>query len=322
MAGWTHHYAPINGLDVHYVDQGTGPLVVLAHGFPHTWFSWRHQIAAIAAAGFRVVAPDLRGMGQTSAPADPAAYDVAHTVGDLVGLLDHLCAERAIFVGLDFGLFAIYDMAYAYPERMVAIIGLQNPAWPHDPQISPLNEAAQIGTQHFYHIDYFAKPGVADAALNAAPREFLTRVFYALSGDYHYIDVWQHPSGTPYIEALPVPPPLPWAWLSDLEMEFFVSDYARSGFTGGLNWYRAMDTRWQHRRQFEGVANPVPFFFIGSENDTDLEAFHGADPLGKLRAQYSDLRGVAMIKGAGHMVQMERADEVNRLMMGFLQTLT
>jgi pimeloyl-ACP methyl ester carboxylesterase len=319
LAQWAHRYAEVNGLDMHYVEQGRGPLVILAHGFPHTWFSWHRQIPAIAAAGYRVVAFDQRGMGQTSAPSDPALYDVPHTVGDLVGLLDHLGEEKAIFSGLDFGLFAIYDMAYHYPERMTAIIGLENPAWPHDPDCSPLSEAAALGRRHFYHLHYFtAESGVADAALNAAPRDLLAKVFYALSGDYHYIDVWNHPPGTGYLDALPNAPPLPWNWLSDLELEFFVSDYARSGFTGGLNWYRAMDLRWQQRRRFEGIPNPVPFYFIGSENDTDLEAFHGEDPLSRLHEQYSDLRAVEMIAHAGHMVQMERADDVTQLMLRFL----
>jgi len=136
--------------------------------------------------------------------------------------------------------------------------------------------------------------GIGEVAL-AQPREFLTRVFYALSGDYHYLDVWQHPPGTSYLDALPQAPPFPWAWLSDLEMEFFVAEYARSGFTGGLNWYRAMDLRWAQRRRFEGQKNPVPFFFIGSERDCDLEAWHGSDPLGALRHQYEDVRGVAML---------------------------
>jgi len=321
MADWQHRYAHINGLDVHYVEQGEGPLVILAHGFPHTWFSWHRQIPVLAAAGFRVVAPDIRGMGQTSAPADHRLYDVPHTVGDLVGLLDHLGEEKAIFIGLDFGLFAIYDMAYAHPERMIAIVGLENPAWPHNPNLSPLAEAAQYGAKHFYHIHYFVPPGLADPALNAAPREFLTKVFYALSGDYHYIDVWKHPPGTGYIEALPTPPPFPWPWLSELEMEFFVADYARSGFTGGLNWYRAMDLRWAQRQPLYGKPNPVPFYFIGSENDTDLEAFHGDDPLGKIKHQYSDVRGIDMVPRAGHMLQLERSAEVNKLIVGFLKTL-
>ena len=321
MANWAHRYAHINGIDVHYVEEGQGPLVVLCHGFPHIWFSWRHQIPAIAAAGWRVVAPDMRGMGQTEAPADPAAYDVDHTVGDLVGLLDHLGEERAVFIGLDFGLFAIYDLAYRHPERVAAIIGLENPAWPHNPEISPLREAEAWAKNHFVHIHYFEPYGPADAALNAAPREFLQKVFYALSGDYHYLDVWKHPPGTAYLDALPETPPLPWPWLSELELEFFVSEYSRSGFTGGLNWYRAMDLRWQQRRRFEGVKNPVPFYFIGSENDVDLEAWHGPDPLGDIHRQYSDVRGIAMLPHAGHLMQMEKPREVNELILNFLATL-
>lgn len=321
MANWDHRYAHINGLDVHYVEQGEGPLVILCHGFPHTWFSWRHQIPAIAAAGWRVVAPDMRGMGQTSAPADPAAYDVPHTMGDLVGLLDHLGEEKAVFIGLDFGLFAVYDLAYHHPERMTAIVGLENPAWPHKPEISPLREAAEWAKNHFVHIHYFEPYGPADEALNAAPREFLQKVFYSLSGDYHFLDVWKHPPGTPYLEAMPEPPPLPWSWLTELELEFFVSDYARSGFTGGLNWYRAMDIRWEQRRKFEGVKNPVPFYFIGSENDVDLEAWHGDDPLGDIARQYSDVRGIRMLSKAGHMVQMEKPAEVNAAILEFLATL-
>ena len=194
---------------------------------------------------------------------------------------------------------------------MRAIIGLENPSTPHNPQLPPLVEAAQWARKHFVHIHYFEPPGPADAALNAQPREFLSGVFYALSGDYHYLDVWKHPPGTSYLDALPQPPPLPWSWLSELEMEFFVSEYARTGFTGGLNWYRAMDLRWAQRRQFEGMKNPAPFFFIGSERDCDLEAWHGDDPLGQLRLQYEDVRGVAMLAEAGHMMQMERPAEVN-----------
>ncbi len=322
MAQWQHRYATINGIRMHYVEQGTGPLLVLCHGFPHLWFSWRHQIPALAAAGWRVVAPDLRGMGQTQAPPDPQSYDVEHTVGDLTGLLDHLGEDAAVFCGLDFGVFAIYDLAFRQPERVRAVIGLENPATPHNPQLPPLREAEAWAKNHFVHIHYFEPPGPADAALNARPREFLTRVFYALSGDYHYLDVWKHPPGTAYLDALPQAPPFPWPWLTELEMEFFVSEYARTGFTGGLNWYRAMDLRWAQRRRFEGVKNPAPFYFIGSERDCDLEAWHGDDPLGALQQQYADVRGVAMLSEAGHMMQMERPREVNEWMLRFLAELS
>ncbi|MEU6744900.1 alpha/beta hydrolase [Spirillospora sp. NPDC046719] len=317
MAGWTHRYARINGLDVHYVEQGEGPLVVLLHGFPHLWFSWRHQIGPIADAGFRVVAPDMRGMGGTSGPDDPREYGVEHIVGDVAGLLDHLGAERAAFSGLDFGLFAAYDLAYHHPERVAAIIGLENPFFTPSEE-SPLTLAARQAKRHFNHIHYFAEPGVADRDLGAAPREFLRKVFYALSSDYHYLDVWRKPPGTTYIDALPETPALPWPWLTDLELEFYVDAYSRSGFTGGLNWYRAMDLSWEYRKSYAGRKNPAPFYFIGSEQDADLEGWHGDDPLDRLHEHHEDVRDVRMLKDAGHMMQMERPEETTATMLEFL----
>ena len=319
MGQWTHHHARINGIAMHWVEQGTGPAIVLCHGFPHLWLSWHRQIGPLAEAGWRVIVPDMRGMGQTEAPADPAAYDVYHTAGDLVGLLDHLALDRAVFAGLDFGIFAIYDLAHLYPERVRAVIALENPAYPERPDISPLAEAAEWAERHFVHIDYFVKrPGLADAELAARPRLFLERVFYALSGDYHYLDVWQHPPGTAYIDALPATPPLPWPWLESWEMDWLVAEYSRTGFTGGLNWYRAMDIRWQQRATWRGRACAVPFHFIGSENDVDLEAWHGDDPLGTLSQHWSDVRSVRMVPKAGHMLQLECSDEVTAAMRAIL----
>jgi epoxide hydrolase A/B len=321
MVNWTHHYALINGISTHYVEQGEGVPVILCHGFPHLWFSWHHQIPCIAAAGWRVIAPDMRGMGQTDAPAAVEAYDVDHIVDDLIRLLDEIGEERAVFVGLDFGAFAIYDLAMRAPERVIAVIGLENPAAPHNPEIPPLQEYATMAQNHFVHIEYFRQYGPADTALNANPREFLTKVFWALSGEYHYLDVWQHPPGTTYLDALPEPPPLPWSWLSELELEFFVSEYSRSGFSGGLNWYRSMDIKWKQRKPFEGAQSAVPAYFIGSERDVDLEGFHGDDPIGLMRAQFPDLRAVNMIPKAGHMVQLEAPAEVNSLLLSYLQQI-
>ncbi|MFD0898848.1 alpha/beta hydrolase [Actinomadura sediminis] len=316
MAGWSHRYARINDLDVHYVEQGSGPLVVLLHGFPHLWFSWRHQIGPIADAGFRVVAPDMRGMGRTSGPADHREYGPASIVGDVVGLLDHLGEEKAVFSGLDFGLFAAYDLAHHHPERIEAIIALENPFFTPSRE-SPLTLAARQAERHFNHIHYFAAPGVADSDLAAAPREFLRKVFYALSSDYHYLDVWKKPPGTSYIDALPETPPLPWSWLTETELEFYVADYSASGFTGGLNWYRAMDLAWEYRKSYEGRTT-VPYYFIGSEQDADLEGWHGDDPLNRLGDHHADVRDVRMLKTAGHMMQMEKPAETTATMLEFL----
>jgi pimeloyl-ACP methyl ester carboxylesterase len=146
-------------------------------------------------------------------------------------------------------------------------------------------------------------------------------VFFALSGDYEMAAVFRNPPGMTYLDALPEPPPLPWPWLSDMEMEYFVSEYSRTGFTGGLNYYRSMDIKWAQRKPYEGVQSAVPAFFIGSEHDIDLEAFHGDDPISLMRAQFPDLREVAMIPGAGHLVQMERPEAVNGYLIRFLETL-
>jgi pimeloyl-ACP methyl ester carboxylesterase len=315
---WTHHHARINGLNMHYVEQGSGLPVVLCHGFPHIWFSWHRQIAALAAAGYRVIAPDMRGMGQTDAPAEVAAYGVDSVTADLTGLLDHLGIERAVFAGLDFGAFAIQDLALRQPDRVIALIVLENPTAPHNPEVPPLEEYREMGSQHFLHIEYFRVPPRADEELAARPRLFLQKVFYTLSGACNYFDVFNYPPGTSYIDAMVEPPPLPWPWLSELEFEFFVSEYSRTGFTGGLNWYRSMDIKWAQRKPFEGVQSTVPAYFLGSEQDVDLEGFHGDDPLGQMRAIFPQLRDVRMIPKAGHMVQLEASDAVNAAMLDYL----
>lgn len=319
---WTHHRAAINSIHMHYVEQGQGMPVVLCHGFPHIWFSWHRQITALAAAGYRVIAPDMRGMGQTDAPATPEAYDIDHITADLTGLLDHLGLEKAVFAGLDFGAFAIYDLALRHPERVMAVIGLENPAAPHNPQEPPLTEYQRIGKQHFLHIEYFREGPRADEELAAQPRRFLHKVFHTLSGAGNYFDCFKHPPETSYIDAMAEPPPLPWHWLSELEMEFFVSEYSRSGFTGGLNWYRSMDLKWEQRRPFEDLSCAVPAYFLGSEHDVDLEGFHGDDPISLMRAIFPDLREVRMIPGAGHMVQLEASAQVNAILLDYLASIS
>ena len=221
---WIHRHARINGIAMHYVEQGEGMPVILCHGFPHLWFSWHRQISALAAAGYRVIAPDLRGMGQTEAPPDPEAYDIDHITADLIGLMDHAGVERAVFAGLDFGAFAMYDLALRHPERVLALIGLENPAAPHNPEVSPLTEYREMGEKHFLHIEYFRVPDRADRDLAAEPRRFLHKVYHTLSGAGNYFNIFNYPPDATYIEAMDEAPPMPWPWLSELELEYFVSE--------------------------------------------------------------------------------------------------
>lgn len=316
-----HHYATINGLRTHFVEQGHGQPVVLCHGFPHIWYSWSRQMDALADAGYRVIAPDMRGMGETEGPLEASAYGIDSITADLVGLLDHLCLRQAVFGGLDFGAFAVYDMAMLHPERVTAVIGLENPAAPHNPEVPPLTEYAQMAENHFLHIEYFRPVGPADEHLLNATEEFLQKVFYALSGAYDFGQVLAKPAGISYLEALPEAPELPWAWLTEEDFQQYVNAYRQSGFTGGLNWYRSMDLKWQQRKAFEGFASQRPAYFIGSENDVDLEHFHGDDPISLMRAQFPNLQRVAMIAEAGHLVQLENSSAVNSKLIEILEEI-
>ena len=213
MPNWTHHRARLNGLEVHYVEQGHGPVVLLLHGFPHTWFSWRHQIGHLAEAGYRVVAPDLRGMGQTSAPEPVEEYRVDRITGDLCALLDHLGVATAVCSGLDFGMYAAYDLALDHPERVRGLIGLQNPFYIASDR-PPLEVERWRGRKRFSHVSYFVdEPDAAVADMDAHPREVLAKIFHALSGEVDFTEMWRLPPGTSYRAALPEPPALPWSWV-------------------------------------------------------------------------------------------------------------
>ncbi|MEU2252400.1 alpha/beta hydrolase [Nocardia xishanensis] len=317
----THRFVTTNGIRMHVAEQGSGYPVVFCHGFPHTWFVWHRQLAAVAAAGYRALAPDLRGYGRTEAPDDPAEYTNRAVIGDLLGLLDDIGAERAVFVGLDFGAALVWELALRAPDRVAGLIVLNNPYAPRPPR-APSELWAKAAARHFLHLDYFQRPGVADAELGARPREFLARVYYSLSADYHYLDTWRFPAeGTGYLDVLPEAPALPWRWLAEDEFDTLAADFERTGFTGGLNWYRNLDRNWILTADYADARVTVPTYFLYGERDPDMEGFSGRDPLGTLRAYVPDLRAVTKVPDAGHLVQLERSDEVNTLIAAHLADL-
>ncbi|KAA8877251.1 alpha/beta hydrolase [Nocardia colli] len=306
---------------MHVAEQGEGCPVIFCHGFPHTWFIWHHQLESLAAAGYRAIAPDLRGYGQTDLPADVESYTNEAVIGDLLALLDDIGAEQAVFVGLDFGAALVWELALRAPERVRGVIVLNNPFAPRPPR-SPSQLWAKAAARHFLHLHYFQTPGVADAELAARPREFLQRVYYSLSADYHYLDTWQFPAeGTGYLDVLPEAPPLPWRWLTQNEFDTLAQDFERTGFTGGLNWYRALDRNWELTADYADASVAVPAYFMYGDHDPDMEGFSGRDPLTTLRNHVPDLRAVTKITDAGHLVQLERAPEVNSLLTTHLREL-
>ncbi|WP_455749899.1 alpha/beta fold hydrolase [Nocardia tengchongensis] len=305
---------------MHVADQGEGFPVVFCHGFPHTWYMWHHQLDAVAAAGYRALAPDLRGYGRTEAPADPEAYTNAAVIGDLLALLDDIGAEKAVFVGLDFGAQLVWELSLRAPERVAGVVVLNNPFAPRPPR-PPSAFWTKAAERHFLHLSYFQTPGVADAELAADPRSFLARVYYSLSGDYHYLDTWKNPPGLGYLDVLPQAPALPWPWLTQAEFDTLVADFERTGFTGGLNWYRNLDRNWELTEAYADAKVEVPTYFLYGENDPDMEGFSGRDPLATLRANVTDLREVVDVPGAGHLVQLERPDAVNGFLIEALKSL-
>ena len=321
VTGVTHRSLDVNGIRMHVAEAGQGMPVVMCHGFPHLWYSWRHQLPVVAAAGWRPVAPDMRGYGGTDAPADVSAYGSDQVCGDVIGLIDACGAERAVLVGLDFGAQLVWETAARHPDRLAAIIVLNNP-YTGRSRHRPSEGFATLAQQHFLHLHYFQEPGRADAELNGNPGEFLARIYWALSGAGSYFEVFQHPSeNRGYIEVLPPVPPLPWSWLTAEDLDYYAGEFARTGFTGGLNWYRAIDRRWEDTAELGSAPIEVPTFFLAGEKDVDLAGFSGRDPLERMRSLVSDLRELVIVPDAGHLVQMEKPAEVNHHLLRFLSAV-
>jgi pimeloyl-ACP methyl ester carboxylesterase len=310
----------VGGQRLWVLEAGDGPTVVFCHGFPGLGYSWRRQLPVLAEHGFRAVAPDMRGYGGSDRPADPDRYDRRSTAADMVGLLDALGIEQAVFVGHDFGAGLVWDLPQWASGRVRALVVLALPrAAPGRGR--PTDAYAAVGARHFFHLHYFQQPGVADAELDAAPGTFLHRVFWALSGSGRYADVFTHPAqGRGYLDVLPEAPPLPWTWLSREEFDVYVNAFGRTGFTGGLNWYRAADRVWREKLARPDEPVTVPTLFITGERDP-VQLVMGRAALRHMQESVPGLRGVHVVAGAGHFVQMEATDQVNRLLLDFLADL-
>ena len=318
----TERYVDAGEIRLRVLEEGSGPAVVLCHGFPGLAHSWRNQLPVLAAHGFRAIAPDMRGYGGSGRPSEPAAYGRRATVADMTGLLDALGIESAVFAGHDFGASLAWDLPQWAPGRVRALMILSVPRTPASP-VLPSQAFAALARRHWIHLHYFQSPGAADAELAGDPAGFLSRVYWALSGGARYADVWEHPSeGNGYLDVLPDAPPLPWSWMSEQDFAVYAETFARTGFTGGLNWYRAFDVVWREKQDRPDEPVTVPALFAAGDRDPVLApAFSGHDPLDAMRASVPGLAGVHVLPGAGHFVQMEAAERVNELMLGFLRDL-
>lgn len=314
----TERVVATNGIDLRVVEAGDGPPVILAHGWPELSYSWRHQLPALADAGFHAVAPDMRGYGGSSRPTEITDYDIEHLTGDLIGLLDELGEERAVFVGHDWGSMVVGSLARLHPERCAAVVAMSVPLLPRGPM--PLIQMLRsVFADTFFYMLYFQEPGVADADLGRDPATTMRRVLGGLTvpeGETLDTSGLSAPEGTGFVDRLPDPAELP-AWLSQEELDHYVAEFTRTGYTGGVNWYRNLDRNWEITPQLDGVRVACPSLFIGGKQDPVALM----TPVGVQDDIVTDHRGNVIIEGAGHWVQQEAPDAVNDALLTFLKSL-
>jgi pimeloyl-ACP methyl ester carboxylesterase len=308
----------LGSLRMQVATQGSGPLVLLCHGFPELWCSWREQMAALAAAGWRAAVPDMRGYGGTDAPPDPAQYTMLHHVGDLVALVQALGETQAVVVGHDWGAPAAWTAALVRPDMFRAVVGMSVPYTP-PAQIDLLSALAQQGVRDFY-MQYFQAPGVAEAELQADVAAALRRVTYSLSGDGAGGVAGMLKPGTGFLLSTEDPPQMP-AWVNAADLAYATAEFTRTGFVGPLNWYRSLRHSWEVMAPWRGLPIQQPSMFIGGDRDDVIKFPTSAASIKRFDKTLPGLRGCHILPGAGHWVQRERAADVNRLLLEFLRGL-
>ncbi len=327
MTQATHRTIKTNGIQMHIAEQGSGPLVLMCHGFPESWYSWRHQLKALAQAGYHAVAPDMRGYGQTERPDAIDQYTMLHLVGDMVGLLDALGAETAVIAGHDWGAPVAWHCALLRPDRFRAVIGLSVPYRGRGP-VRPTTVMPQPDTALFYQL-YFQTPGIAEAELERDAKSTIRRMLYAASGDAPQGSggAWQAGSTVGMVDrksgllgGMTNPPALP-AWLTAADLDFYAAEFDRTGFRGGLNWYRNIDRNWELLAPYSGAKVTVPALYVAGDRDLVVKAPGAEQTIANLAKTVPLLRKHIVLAGCGHWTQQERANEVNAAMIGFLNSL-
>lgn len=319
MSPITHHFVDLNGIRMHYAQQGAGPLVILCHGFPETWYSWRHQIPALAEAGFRVVAPDQRGYGRTDRPQAIEEYNALCLAGDLVMLVDALGEKSAVLVGHDWGSMITGYCALLRPDVFRAVAFMSVPFLPRS-RTSPVEEARKIAGGKIFYQTYFQAPGQAERDLEANVRRSLLMLLYSVSGDPPPAERWSHlfdPSKT-FIDSLSEPAALP-KWLTERDLEVMTAEFVRTGFRGGLNWYRNIERNWHLTSSLDGARPAQPAMFLAGDLDVGLRIYPKA--FEDIDVNVPRLKSKVMLPGAGHWVQQERPAEVTRALLDFLRNL-
>ena len=286
---WQHRFAETNGIRMHYVEQGDGFPILLLHGFPELWYSWRYQIPALAGAGFHAIAPDLRGYGDTDKPEEVESYDIHHLVNDIVGLLDALDLERAVIVGHDWGGIIVWQMALMHPDRVERVISL-NTAFQRRGRRRPTEAFQQTPDGRFNYILYFQEPGRAEMDIEPNIDNWLGRMIGRAAKNQDLI--------------------------TEEDIRVYTDAFRKGGVTGPINYYRNMDRNWETTEHLAESQVTMPALMIIAEDDPILipQMTDGME-------RYVPNLTKRLIKDCGHWTQMEQPDEVNRLIIEFLQDI-
>lgn len=322
VQGFNTRMIETNGITLRVAEAGDAddPLIVLVHGWPESWYSWRHQIPALAEAGYHVIAPDMRGYGKSDKPADVEDYDILDTTSDIVGLLDALGEEKAIVVGHDWGSIIAWNSVLLHPDRFEALVAMSVPYGGRATE-PPLARMQQAFGDNFYYILYHQEPGVAEAEYDSDPYGFLSRI-YSITGAPLEPPTVTDPkrSAGGWIPRLGKPKELP-PWLSEDELNYFVSEFEEAGFRGGVNYYRNFNRNWELTPQLDGATIDMPVAFIAGTDDIVINGASEEALTASMSRVANDLRDVTLIPDAGHWIQQEKPEEVNALLLQFLSGL-
>ncbi len=326
-----HQVVDVRGTRIHCVEAGSGPLVLLIHGFPESWYSWRHQLPVIADAGYRAVAIDVRGYGRSSAPHEVEAYGIVHHVGDNVGVVEALAGpgEKAIVIGHDWGSPIAAHSALLRPDVFSAVALLSVPynapggPRPTEAFARMAGEISKVtGKEEEFYMNYFQEPGRAEREFEADVRTSLLKFYVAASADAHRsVDGGTTATvakGTLLLDRVSLPDALP-DWLSEADLDFYTEQFEYSGFRGPLNRYRNLDRDWIDLRAWTAVPIRQPSLFIGG--DRDGPTIWGQNAIKRFPQSLPGLRGSHILERCGHWVQQEKPDDVNRLLVDWLRSL-
>ncbi|MFB7664746.1 alpha/beta fold hydrolase [Kitasatospora sp. NPDC056138] len=318
MTEISHRYVEsASGLRMHVAEAGTGPLVLLLHGFPESWYSWRHQLAALAEAGYHAVAPDQRGYGRTGGPDEVEAYTIPHLAGDALGLIPALGEERAVVVGHDWGAPVAWASALFRPDLVRGVVGLSVPPAPRSPAAPTAVLRHLFGEAHY--MLYFQQLGAPEAELERDPRTGFRKVLGG-KGELGSQGVPLVPEGGGFLDIFQGPDRLP-DWLTERDLDFYAAEFEQSGFARPLNWYRNLDRSWELTAAWQGARILPPALFVAGERDLVVANPAAREGLGRLTEVAPNLRETVWLPDTGHWTQQERPKEVNEALIDFLAGL-